>query len=396
METNMLIAIVYFLNCPWLMIILPQQENSFDCGLFLLHYLELFLAEAPSNFNPFKLTKFSNFLNVDWFLPAEAYLKRTLIQRLIFELVENNGSHEITTSDCSDDPLYIENDENRTGAERPEVNSESTTSLDRQGIEITLLTRSSSLDPQSLNNSGLVLKEFFEPGATAGTILDQCQSFDQRSSDYRFNGSMLEEDSGLGEQFMYLTTDPNFQQVAGITPQADSLSYLPRDCGDETIHIPEVSLRAEQGVVESSLAASTGASDDSGEIRVTDNCPVGNEPRPSTEAERDEKKCSPTENHEHFIDISSSVGSNLPITSVTEISQYSIMKCDGDKHEDLHCFYLETPTIISHQVTDAVACDDGQINDGMAPDICEEQAAKRRRLMPLENRSEGMVTESNL
>lgn len=128
---------------------------------------------------------------MDWFLPAEAYLKRTLIQRLIFELVENHRSHEISSSDCSDDHQYIEN-ENRTGVDHPEVNRESTTSHAGQGIEITLLSGSSSLDPQSFNNSGLVLKDLFEPGATAaGTILAQCQSFDQRSCDYHFNGSIF-------------------------------------------------------------------------------------------------------------------------------------------------------------------------------------------------------------
>ncbi|PNX76463.1 Ulp1 protease family carboxy-terminal domain protein, partial [Trifolium pratense] len=72
----------------------PQQENSYDCGLFLLHYLELFLDEAQFNFNPLRITKFSNFLNSDWFPPAEASLKRTFIRRLIFELMENHGSHE--------------------------------------------------------------------------------------------------------------------------------------------------------------------------------------------------------------------------------------------------------------------------------------------------------------
>lgn len=55
---------------------LPQQENFYDCGLFLLHYVERFLKEAPINFNPAKITKFSNFvshfplssyLNVTWF-----------------------------------------------------------------------------------------------------------------------------------------------------------------------------------------------------------------------------------------------------------------------------------------------------------------------------------------
>lgn len=128
---------------------------------------------------------------MDWFLPAEAYLKRTLIQKLIFELVENHGSHEISSSDCSDDDVCLENNNNRTGIDDPEVNKESTTFHAGQGIEITLLSGSSSVDPQSFNNSGLVLKELFEPGATAGATLGQCQSFGQRSSDYRFNGSIF-------------------------------------------------------------------------------------------------------------------------------------------------------------------------------------------------------------
>lgn len=42
---------------------LPQQENFYDCGLFLLHYVERFLEEAPIDFSPFKITKFSNFVS---------------------------------------------------------------------------------------------------------------------------------------------------------------------------------------------------------------------------------------------------------------------------------------------------------------------------------------------
>ncbi|KAL5076208.1 hypothetical protein RYX36_015192 [Vicia faba] len=225
------------------------RDNSYDCGLFLLHYLELFLAEAPLTFNPLKLTKFSNFLNVDWFLPAEAYLKRTLIQKLISELVENRDSREISSSDCSDDSQYIENKENRICIEHPEVNRESKISFDGQGIEMTLLSGSSSLDPQSFNDPGMVLKDLFEPGASAATSA-QCHSFDQQPSDYRFNNSIFstEETSDLGEQFMYLATDinlatdTNFQQVAEVTPQACPLPYLPRDCGNGTNHILEISL----------------------------------------------------------------------------------------------------------------------------------------------------------
>jgi hypothetical protein len=42
---------------------LPQQDNSFDCGLFLLHYVELFLMDVPSNFNPLKIDVFSSFVS---------------------------------------------------------------------------------------------------------------------------------------------------------------------------------------------------------------------------------------------------------------------------------------------------------------------------------------------
>ncbi|KAG5065784.1 hypothetical protein GYH30_009434 [Glycine max] len=415
-----------FLNMRFLPLALPQQENSYDCGLFLLHYLELFLVEAPLNFNPFKLTKFSNFLNVDWFLPAEAFLKRTLIQKLIFELVENHGSHEISSSDCSGDDECLENNDNRTGIDHPEVNKEPTTSHAGQGIEITLLSGSSSLDPQSFNNSGLVLKELFDPGATAGAMLGQCQSFDQRSSDYRSIFSM-EEDTDLGDQFMYLATDPNYQQVAGITPQTCSLPYLPRDCGDEKCHRPQISLLVDRDVVQPSLDGSNSVLDDSEDITVCKNCLVVNEPGSSNEPEQGEKTCSAMEKAEHVIDISNSVVGN---------SLDSITKCDDNKNGDLHSSGQETttisvqqfpdalddeeaPTIPLQQVSDAVddeeapttplkqvsdavddeaGCDDGQMIDSMEPDNCEEQAAKRRRLMPLplRCRSGGIGTESDL
>ncbi|CAI0401094.1 unnamed protein product [Linum tenue] len=76
-----------FLNMSFIELELPQQANSFDCGLFLLHYLELFIEDVPANFNPFDLSKFSNFvseaLKKNWFPPDEASLKRIRIQKLI-------------------------------------------------------------------------------------------------------------------------------------------------------------------------------------------------------------------------------------------------------------------------------------------------------------------------
>ncbi|KAJ1416411.1 Ulp1 protease family, C-terminal catalytic domain [Sesbania bispinosa] len=390
-----------FLNMRFLPVALPQQENSYDCGLFLLQYLELFLAEAPLNFNPFKLTKFSNFLNLDWFPPAEAYLKRTLIQKLVFELVKNHGSHEGFSSDYSDGHHSSENNGNRTEVHCQVINGESSTSHSGQGIEITLLSASSSLDPQSFNTSGMVLKELFEPGATAETILGYCQSFDQRSSDHRLNGSIfsVEEETDLSEQLMYITTDPNFQQVAGISPQTCSLPYLPRGCGKEISHRPKTSLQAEHERAELSQDSSSCASDDSDDIGVIENCPIRNEERSLDEDELREKNCTSLENLEHLSDITGSAAIKLPVDSLMEISPHSNTMCAGNKNGDQHSSCQETPTIQLHQVSDAVddkVTPDVQMIDDMEPDICEEQAAKKRRLIPLQGGSDRILTESNL
>ncbi|OAY80939.1 putative ubiquitin-like-specific protease 2B [Ananas comosus] len=92
-----------FLNLRFVSLELPQQENSFDCGLFLLHYVELFLEEAPTNFNPFRITKFSSFLSADWFPPADASFKRSLIRKLIYDLLDP-AQRSIPITDADGDP----------------------------------------------------------------------------------------------------------------------------------------------------------------------------------------------------------------------------------------------------------------------------------------------------
>ncbi|GFP86806.1 probable ubiquitin-like-specific protease 2a [Phtheirospermum japonicum] len=70
---------------------LPQQENWFDCGLFLLHYAELFLEQAPN----FGATKYVDFFNKDWFLAAEVSLKkRNHIRKLIHGIVKDNAQKD--------------------------------------------------------------------------------------------------------------------------------------------------------------------------------------------------------------------------------------------------------------------------------------------------------------
>lgn len=151
--------------------------------------------------NNFVFSNESLQLNVDWFPPAEAYLKRTLIQRLIFEILENR-SREMSAAACSDELLskFPSNNEDETGVELlPERGSPAVTcnhnlssSQAVDGIEITLLSESSSRHNQFMDGSGLVVRELFEPGASNGSLLEPYQSFAQTSSYFDANGTVLE------------------------------------------------------------------------------------------------------------------------------------------------------------------------------------------------------------
>lgn len=138
---------------------------------------------------------------MDWFPPAEAYLKRTLIQRLIFEILENR-SREMSTAACSDELLskFPSSNEDDTGVEflpengSPAVafNNNLSSSQAADGIEITLLSESSNRHNHFIDSSGLVVRELFEPGASNGSLLGNYQSFAQTSSYFDSNGTVLE------------------------------------------------------------------------------------------------------------------------------------------------------------------------------------------------------------
>ncbi|KAJ6954682.1 ubiquitin-like-specific protease 2B isoform X1 [Populus alba x Populus x berolinensis] len=273
-----------FLNLRFVPLELPQQENSFDCGLFLLHYLELFLVEAPVNFSPFRINEFNKFLNGDWFPPAEASLKRTLIQRLISELLQNR-SQEVSSGGCSNEPQSDFSEMNGkesglglvsercTPAGACHVNLSS--SDPGQGIEITLLEASSVRNSHCVDDSGLVLREFFEPGVAAGSLLTQCPSFNQSSSYYHLNDTMSQieqDDTETGEQFVYFSSgEAVFEQIAGIPPQDGSISCSFRGFGADDSWNPGISLQADDKG--SSSETSDCASDDS-DVGIIENCPV--------------------------------------------------------------------------------------------------------------------------
>ncbi|KAL5124963.1 putative ubiquitin-like-specific protease 2B [Glycine soja] len=323
-----------FLNMHFLSVPSPQQDNMFDCGLFLLHCIELFLDEAPFNFNPFKLTKFSNFLNLDWFHPVEVSLKRPFIQRLIFELAENENHslHEGFPSDYNEDHRYSENNKNRTNSLRPEVNGDSSLSHSVQGKQFTLLSAPSPLDPQSFNPSDMVLKEHFKPGTMAGTSLGHCQSLDQQSSDHYLNGSIFSTKDGtdLNEELMHIMANPNFQQVS---PQSFSLTYLTGGCETEISHGPRIGIQSEHDKIESFIATPSCASGDS-DIEIIENFPTRNETRSSYEDERGENNNTAIENYIEQV-------SDIP-GSLMENSQWPNTNCVGHNNGDQHLSYIQS------------------------------------------------------
>ncbi|KAI3812110.1 hypothetical protein L1987_16815 [Smallanthus sonchifolius] len=62
-------------------VMVPQQKNDYDCGLFVLFYMESFIKEAPVRFRKENLSMFSK----QWFRPQEASNLRAKIYDLLVE-----------------------------------------------------------------------------------------------------------------------------------------------------------------------------------------------------------------------------------------------------------------------------------------------------------------------
>lgn len=392
-----------FLNLRFVTLELPQQENLYDCGLFLLHYLELFLNEAPVNFSPFKLSKFSNFLNSDWFPPSEASLKRTLIQKLIFGLIEHH-SQETSGADHHS-PRLSEDNGNEACVEflqercHPSAACHGNLSNPpaSRGIEMTLLAAASDL--QSLNESGLVLKELLDPGATSGSLLGQFESFVPSSSFY-LNGTVSpreQEDAETREQLVYLTSGGSNFRISGITHTASAVPLSSRGFGTETPWNPELSMQGENEDGSSSPALS--ASDDSEDIGIIENNFV-------EEAGLQNKKVAhvfPSVQNLGLTKGSDTV-SNLSLENpVSRDSCGSIEVLDENENQDLLSYppmSLEPDANMAekrlHQDTEMVenknSCSDvGTNTDNLSTESPELQPSKRLRLTTLVDRETGFV-----
>ncbi|KAI9177406.1 hypothetical protein LWI28_014836 [Acer negundo] len=202
---------------------LPQQENSFDCGLFLLHYVECFLNEAPSSFSPFKIMEFSNFLNRNWFLPVEASLKRAHIKKLIYEICESH-SHKDSSADC---------DEYSSSQLLPDKNGQdSSTAIcchgyssipdAEKGNEVSMLAAFSCSASQHTGNQGFPSAEIYEPQFSTGPFSDR--SYQQITSCHKRSIVLpTEEVEEIGEDIANSPSEvEHFWQITGLATVSPS------------------------------------------------------------------------------------------------------------------------------------------------------------------------------
>ncbi|XP_041021366.1 probable ubiquitin-like-specific protease 2B isoform X4 [Juglans microcarpa x Juglans regia] len=239
-------------------------------------------------------------LNANWFSPAEASLKRTIIQRLIYDILKSR-SPEVSSAACSDEDEPSEipvKNKNETCVEflskrcNPSIvyHGNKSSCQAGPGIEMTLLS-ASSMSSQCANNSGLVLTEFLESGATAGLLLGQYPSCDHPSSYYHLNGSISTSEDGVenSDPFVFLPSDEaGLRQMAGITPPARSNPYSPRACRGEASYNLGISVQEEHGNLDSSSETSNFAADDS-DVDIIGTFPVGGNVGTSHKDETDEQ-----------------------------------------------------------------------------------------------------------
>jgi len=302
---------------------------------------------------------------VDWFPPTDAYLKRTHIRKLIFELVENHGSHEGFSPDDGDNHHCSEYIDNRIGGQCHFFNEEASTSCSGKGIEMF----------PTYNTCNMVLKEHFEPKAAWGTSLRHCQSFDQRSlssSNHLFNNSRhlqsFDQRSLSSSNHLFNSSRhcQSFDQ-----PSLSSSNHL----FNNSRHLQSFDQR--------SLSSSNHLFNSSRHCQSFDQPSLSS----SNHLFNSSRHCQSFDQRSllHMNDSTDTI--NFPVDPLIDISQHSNMMSTGNKNWYPHLSYQGTPTLQLHHISDDavdnnVINGDVQIIDNINLDFWNERPPKKRRLMP--------------
>ncbi|KAG6538420.1 hypothetical protein ZIOFF_003541 [Zingiber officinale] len=78
-------------------ITVPQQKNEYDCGLFVLYFMEKFIEEAPDRLRKNDLTMFGS----EWFRPEDASGLRKRLQDLLLEVFRCSATVEEDTAEST-------------------------------------------------------------------------------------------------------------------------------------------------------------------------------------------------------------------------------------------------------------------------------------------------------
>ncbi|CAI9114695.1 OLC1v1015474C1 [Oldenlandia corymbosa var. corymbosa] len=213
-----------FSNLRFISLELPQQQNSYDCGLFLLHYVEQFLEEDPISVSPFKITPLMRFLTADWFPPSEPSLKRREIQKLIYDLLENHC--EETSPTPSDDNYHpLNHSETANAMEFPSEGLSKRCDVNLlpsradNGLGMNLFPAPLVGSPCA-NDTGINSVELFDSNATGCSVNIQYQAFHRMPSFNGFKSTLASIEEGAGS-------------IENIAPETRDFSCSSRDMRTE-------------------------------------------------------------------------------------------------------------------------------------------------------------------
>nr|XP_027093431.1 probable ubiquitin-like-specific protease 2B isoform X1 [Coffea arabica]XP_027093432.1 probable ubiquitin-like-specific protease 2B isoform X1 [Coffea arabica] len=220
-----------FSNMRFVSLELPQQQNSYDCGLFLLHYVEQFLEEDPANISPFKITTLSVFLGAYWFPSSEPSLKRRDIQKLIYDLLENHSEESSPAS--SADKCYPRKSPKSGNATEFLPESSGTSkgysvnllcTQAQKGVEMALFP-ASSLRASCADDSGMASRDAYNSGSAAGSLIElQYQAFDRMASFNELKSAMAS---------LQCCQEDGLQHLGGISTEACNYPCPSRDFKNE-------------------------------------------------------------------------------------------------------------------------------------------------------------------
>ncbi|XP_023546149.1 probable ubiquitin-like-specific protease 2B isoform X3 [Cucurbita pepo subsp. pepo] len=352
-------------------------------------------------------TKFKNLrflpleLNVDWFPPAEAYLKRTLIQRLIFEILENR-SREMSTAACSDELLskFPSNNEDETGVElllergSPAVacNHNLSSSQAVDGIEITLLSESSSRPNHFIDGSGLVVRELFEPGASNGSLLGDYQSFAQTSSYFDTNATVLEDDADAetGDRFMYLPpVQDGLQPIDAMASQACRFPCSSIGLESKASFDLCMSIQPERG-----RGIASSSAEDLEDVGIIESCKV-REASPGNKEERNRKRplSHEKENLEPVAERPTSAATTVQDVDTIVISQDTNMGSNDSEPPLCEDTLIASPCLDEATKTDVEHDDSPVVVSITEVNLDEEPPAKKPRHSPYPEETSKSVEE---